>query len=314
MSVGGRVGFSGSAKMVKKLGTKKNRSNRLTIRQRKKQMKKAVMHNAAARKAAKFAKMGGSRLSKDPGIPNLWPFKEKLLKRAERDREKAEAAAELMKEKKARERAKRKKEIKKNGAVDTMAALAAERARIYEARMEKQARIHGGAEKWEAGNKSNRDAASARKTRRQYFTMMQQLVKKADIIIEVLDARDPAGCRAPVSFVRCCHCCYARACPRAHCVCFHAARRRDAPAANSTPHYFANRANPTPHRVHLTSFGQRNPFSFCLERGMGCDPDNCGKSAAKSCMPCKLPPCRQLPGHGDKSSGNTYSNSTHCRH
>jgi len=180
--------------MVKKLGRKKNRSNRLTIRQRKKQMKKAVLHNAAARKAARFAKMGGSKLRKDPGIPNLWPFKEKLLRKAERDRIRAEEEAADTKQKKAKERAKRKKEMKTAGAVDTMAALAAERARIYEARMAKQATRQGD-QSW---GKGNRGAASARKTRRQYFTMMQQLVKKADIVIEVLDARDPAGCRAPV--------------------------------------------------------------------------------------------------------------------
>ena len=49
-----------------------------------------------------------------------------------------------------------------------------------------------------AAFRGNREKASARKTRRQYYTMMQQLVKKADIVIEVLDARDPAGCRAKV--------------------------------------------------------------------------------------------------------------------
>jgi nuclear GTP-binding protein len=184
--------------MVKKLGTKKHKSNRLTMRQKKKQMKKTVMHNAMARKAMKIGKlMGTSKLSKDPGIPNLWPFKEKLLRKAERERERAEEEAEQKKQQKVVERAKRKKDISSTGQVDEMAALAAERARIYEARQAKALKI---AEKasWSGGSQGNRDAASARKTRRQYFTMLQQLVKKADIVIEVLDARDPAGCRAPV--------------------------------------------------------------------------------------------------------------------
>ena len=186
--------------MVKKLGTKKNRSNRLTIRQKKKQMKKAVLHDRASRKAAKFAKMGGSRLQKDPGIPNLWPFKEKLLRKAERDRQKAEAEKAENKQKKALERAKRKKEMKSIGQVDTMAALAAERARIYEARKAKMIK----AVKSLGEGQSNRDKVNARKTRRQYYTMMQQLVKKADIVIEVLDARDPIGCRATVRVVFAC--------------------------------------------------------------------------------------------------------------
>ena len=85
-------------------------------------MKKAVLHNSATRKAAKLARMhGGSRLKKDPGIPNLWPFKERLLKRAQRDRIKSEKAAELWKQQKALERAKRKKELKRTGNVDNMA-------------------------------------------------------------------------------------------------------------------------------------------------------------------------------------------------
>ena len=113
--------------MVKKLGTKKNRSKRLTIRQRKKQMKKAALHSAATRKAAKLSKlMGGNKLRKDPGIPNLWPFKEKLLKRAERERIKDEEQAEATRQRKALERAKRKKEMKTTGNIDAMAVRVSE--------------------------------------------------------------------------------------------------------------------------------------------------------------------------------------------
>lgn len=71
---------------------KNHSSKRTTLHQKYKIQKKVAEHRRKIRKdeRAKAKKGGGklaTRIKKDPGIPNLWPFKEQLLREVEQHKE-----------------------------------------------------------------------------------------------------------------------------------------------------------------------------------------------------------------------------------
>ncbi len=66
----------GSAKMV----AKKKKSKRMGLKDQYKIKKKVKEHHRKLQKMAKEQPHLIKKTKKDPGIPNLWPFKEALLK------------------------------------------------------------------------------------------------------------------------------------------------------------------------------------------------------------------------------------------
>ena len=153
---------------------KEKKSKRISLKDRYKIEKKVRDHNRKVRRQArKDAKSGATErraLRKDPGIPNLWPFKEQLLKqleaKKERDEERKVARAE---------------EIRKRRAGPTEEELtnAEERAAEFE---------HIQAEDEEGSSISTSRHAGA---------VLKSVVEDADVILQVLDARDPQGSRSP---------------------------------------------------------------------------------------------------------------------
>ena len=150
---------------------KKRQSKRISLKDRYKIQKKVNEHNRKQRRAAKKDDKSGATarraLRKDPGIPNLWPFKEQLLRqieaKKERDEERRKSRAEEVKRLRA-------------GPTEEELANAAERAEEHAMREEEQ---EGAAQGRHAGS------------------VLKSVVEDADIIIQVLDARDPQGCRSP---------------------------------------------------------------------------------------------------------------------
>lgn len=173
--------------MVKHLGRKKHKSKRLTIHTKLKIRKKSLEKDRKLRKAARQRSraLGGKKiLKKDPGIPNLFPFKEKLLRKAMKKRDEEERMREEMKQ--------RRKEMRAAKKGKTVADVVAEAsARQAEHEVKETMRQQDEAA---AGNKREMDVA--RRTRRQFFSQLKSVCNQADVIIEVLDARDPLGCRA----------------------------------------------------------------------------------------------------------------------
>merc|ERR1711939_1008927 len=81
-----------TSKMVKSF----SKSKRTPVRLRHKIEKASAAKQRKQRKEAKKNPQWKSRLKKDPGIPNLFPFKEKLLEEIEeKKRQKAENAQRL---------------------------------------------------------------------------------------------------------------------------------------------------------------------------------------------------------------------------
>ncbi|XP_010464304.1 PREDICTED: guanine nucleotide-binding protein-like NSN1 [Camelina sativa] len=155
--------------MVKR--SKKSKSKRVTLKQKHKVLRKVKEHH---KKKAKDAKKLGlnrkPRVEKDPGIPNDWPFKEQELKALEVRR--ARALEELEQKKVARkERAKKRK----LGLVDDED----EDTKTEEETREEPTRV--------VNVRDNSERA--------FYKELVKVIELSDVILEVLDARDPLGTR-----------------------------------------------------------------------------------------------------------------------
>eukprot|EP00933_Yihiella_yeosuensis_P072228 TRINITY_DN8056_c2_g3_i1.p1 TRINITY_DN8056_c2_g3~~TRINITY_DN8056_c2_g3_i1.p1 ORF type:complete len:484 (-),score=183.20 TRINITY_DN8056_c2_g3_i1:198-1649(-) len=121
------------------------------------------------RRMKKEAKKLGLRkkIKKDPGIPNSWPFKAEMLAQIEKQKEKKDA-----------EMAKKRAEAKSKAVKDKKETFL-EQQKAHRAREEERRRKRA-----EQVELSQLDA-------------LRKLILKADVYVQVLDARDPLGCRCP---------------------------------------------------------------------------------------------------------------------
>ncbi|KAK4706751.1 hypothetical protein R3W88_033715 [Solanum pinnatisectum] len=164
--------------MVKK--SKKSKSKRVSLKQKHKIIRKVKEHH---KKKAKEAKKLGlnkkTKVEKDPGIPNDWPFKEQELKALEARR--ARALDELEQKKAARkERAKKRKlGLLEDDDVSKLEDLTSTKEKV--------------------GGRVNDGSASFVKQRdnseRAFYKELVKVIDASDVILEVLDARDPLGTR-----------------------------------------------------------------------------------------------------------------------
>lgn len=144
---------------------KKSGSRRQSLKDKYKIEKKCKEHKKKLRKQARLA--GPSKKPKeDPGIPNLWPYKDKLIAKMARDREKA---------------------------VDTKLKVKNERNGMMARLKRAQATSTKGDEEEKGELETETEQNYAK--RRWYFKEMNKVLHMADIILEVVDARDPMGCR-----------------------------------------------------------------------------------------------------------------------
>jgi len=179
---------------------KKGKSKRQTLKQKYKIEKRVTEHHRKLRKEAKRAEISGhgtqKKKKRDPGIPNQWPFKEDLLKQIERAKEAMEQRKENQKEE--RKQARKDALALRRGIADgsipdavdmpTMASEAQNRALAFEAAKE-------------AKEKADADIGSSEKSagqssRRAFLRDLRKVIETSDVLLEVLDARDPEGSRA----------------------------------------------------------------------------------------------------------------------
>ncbi|KAI3829823.1 hypothetical protein L1987_03951 [Smallanthus sonchifolius] len=157
--------------------SKKSKSKRVTLKQKHKVIKKVKEHH---KKKAKEAKKLGlnkkARVEKDPGIPNDWPFKEQELKALEARRTKA---LEEIEQKKAarKERAKKRK----------LGLLEDDGDDITNLAEQVSAKEHELGQRKSVGNSTAIE--------RPFYKELAKVIEASDVILEVLDARDPLGTR-----------------------------------------------------------------------------------------------------------------------
>lgn len=163
---------------------KKGKSKRTTLKDKYKIQRRVVETGRKRKKQAKRdAKAGivknSKRSKKDPGIPNSWPFKEELLKDIQRTRERQQ-------QKKEEEKERRKAELRGMNMEDLMKKADQDR-QTFEG---KQASVQV-----QEAEKSEGAVAPGQASRRAYLRELKKVIDTADVLLQVLDARDPIGSR-----------------------------------------------------------------------------------------------------------------------
>ena len=206
----------------------KKASKRQPLAQRYNIAKKALAHERRERRAAKANPGLRKKVRRDPGIPNLNPFKAQILKRLEESAKllKFQAQQQALR---GQDMARRRRAGGEPDAVGaTLAAAAAAAAAEAAGGMAADADEGGGAPGAEApaslsslaadaeqrgaafasaGAAAAAAAASAagalrsnagagESTRRAFYRHLRTVMEQSDIILQVLDARDPLACRA----------------------------------------------------------------------------------------------------------------------
>lgn len=160
--------------MVKK--SKKSKSKRVSLKKKYKIIRKVKEHH---KKKAKEAKKLGinkkNKVEKDPGIPNEWPFKEQELKALEARR--ARALEELEQKKAARKERAQKRKL---GLLDEDTNASIEEQSLGEDKRADPSREF-------IKSRDNSDKA--------FYKELVKVIEASDVILEVLDARDPLGTR-----------------------------------------------------------------------------------------------------------------------
>lgn len=170
---------------------KKSGSKRQTLRQKHNARKRMVVKNRELRKEARKEAASGKKraLRKDPGIPNLWPFKEKLLNKIAQQKESLEKQKEELKERRKVMVREKRAALKAGIDISELANSATERSTEFNLLQE-------AASEEALKSADMREGAAGQSNRKTYFRQLKQVIKSADVILEVLDARDPEGCRA----------------------------------------------------------------------------------------------------------------------
>lgn len=139
--------------------------------------KKVREHNRKLKKEAK--KKGVSKyVKKDPGVPSSAPFKEEVLREAEQRRLQIEE--EKQKKREAGKEARAQKRKKEKESASKEAEPGAKKARQNEAKKRKE-----------------KQSATDRSSKKHLCSELNKVIDASDVVIEVLDARDPLGCRCP---------------------------------------------------------------------------------------------------------------------
>ncbi|EGC31276.1 hypothetical protein DICPUDRAFT_82812 [Dictyostelium purpureum] len=155
-------------------------SKRQSLHHKHKVEKKVAEHR---RKVRKFAKEHPelNKAKKDPGIPNLWPFKEDLLTKIENHKQQL---SEEKKKKKEQRRLEQMASARKD--VASMVQDAKRRESEFERKQE---------ELEERMSKGTFEKERSDNSLRSFYREVKKVIEAADVIIQVLDARDPMGCR-----------------------------------------------------------------------------------------------------------------------
>lgn len=158
--------------MVKK--SKKSKSKRVPLRKKYKIIRKVKEHHKKkAKEAKKLGLNNKSKVVKDPGIPNDWPFKEQELKALEAKRHRLLQEREEKKAARKERAQKRKLGLLEDEEMGEQSAVKDERATDDSV---VKSRNHDHSE-------------------RAFYKELVKVIEASDVILEVLDARDPLGTR-----------------------------------------------------------------------------------------------------------------------
>ncbi|KAJ3006202.1 Guanine nucleotide-binding protein-like 3, partial [Thoreauomyces humboldtii] len=166
---------------------KKTKSKRGIASKKYKVIKKVAEHHRKQRKEAKKHPQT-KRQKKDPGIPNNLPFKDEILQQVEASKQRQADEKERQKEARSRVQSKNR-----GLSQDQLDAQLEKEAVQRLAKFDIATSIH--ADGFAFGTFGDA-AARSHVARKAPYVDFKRVVEEADVILEVLDARDPFGCRA----------------------------------------------------------------------------------------------------------------------
>lgn len=168
---------------------KKAKSKRTTLKDKYKIERRVKETHRKRQKQAKRDAKAGKVIpkQKDPGIPNSWPFKQDLLKEIQRQREMEQKRQNDQKEKRRQELHMLRDHQEQGGTARTVEELMAQ-AQNDQAEFAQKEVV-------EEIAKSDGTVVAGQQSRRAYLRELKKVVETADVLLQVLDARDPVGSR-----------------------------------------------------------------------------------------------------------------------
>lgn len=173
---------------------KKGKSKRTSLKDKYKAERRVVAsHRKSRKKTKKDAKAGVFRFDykqqqkkKDPGIPNSWPFKEELLNEIAK-------ARELSEQRKREKKTGNEKGVNKRENLEELIARANASRAEFGAK-ESSSSSFTTAKTTESSVRTPKNSLG-QQSRRAYLQTLRKVIDTADILLQVLDARDPIGTR-----------------------------------------------------------------------------------------------------------------------
>ena len=176
------------------MGHEKRLSKRVSMSRRYNLAKKVRDHHKKIKKQARIAKRSGlvtsKRQSADPGIPNSWPLKQQELMQIETQAAAAQKARLSDKERRRMGlpsmRPKTKDTVIKD--MSTLMNEANARNALFAKSVDVVSELN-------VLDQSTASHDEAEHTRRKFYKELKTVVGQADVVVQVLDARDPQSCR-----------------------------------------------------------------------------------------------------------------------
>jgi nuclear GTP-binding protein len=174
---------------------KKGKSKRTTLKDKYKIQRRVTETKRKRVKQGKKDAAAGKvkHTPKDPGIPNAWPFKQDLLKDIARTRERQQTNEHETKEKRKLELKALRDHQKSGGTARTVAELMARAQEDNQAFAAKSGLVSQSVS--DDKEKSDGTVAAGQQSRRAYLRELKKVVDSADVLLQVLDSRDPIGSR-----------------------------------------------------------------------------------------------------------------------
>jgi nuclear GTP-binding protein len=172
---------------------RKGKSKRVTLKDKYKMQRNTLETNRKRKKQVKRDTANGvvrHDKKKDPGIPNSWPFKQDLLKDIQRSRERQQQVQNETKEQKKTELRALWEHQKQGGTARTVQQMLEQASRdraAFEAK--------GNGVDAQEQEKSDGTVGAGQQSRRAYLRELKKVIDTADVLLQVLDARDPLGSR-----------------------------------------------------------------------------------------------------------------------
>jgi nuclear GTP-binding protein len=176
---------------------RKGKSKRVTLKDKYKMQRNTIETNRKRKKQVKRDAANGivkHDKTKDPGIPNSWPFKQDLLKDIQRSRERQQQIQNETKEQKKTELRALWEHQKQGGTARTVQQMLEQASRD-------QADFEAKGDGVDAQEKEKSDGTvpAGQQSRRAYLRELKKVIDTADVLLQVLDARDPMGSRIHTS-------------------------------------------------------------------------------------------------------------------